>query len=87
MKVVFEISSLPDAQALSRVIGHFAMRTLVPDHMVAERQGEMLKISITQHGIEEQVALLICEKLRSSVLVEAVAISAEPNPAEKVRDD
>lgn len=65
----FDICTLADAQALSRVVEHFALRTLQPDRVEATRNGEVLNISLEIEKLDEALAQLIVEKIRASVLV------------------
>jgi len=76
--VRFTVRTLADAQALSRVLEHFALRTLMPDHVEAQRDGDMLEISLEVQGLDEAVAQLIIEKIRACVLVLEAALCQQP---------
>lgn len=65
----FDIRTVVDAQALSRVLEHFALRTLMPDRVEAARNSDVLDITLEIEGLDEPQAQLIVEKIRVSVLV------------------
>lgn len=58
----FEVRTLADAQALSRVLEHFALRTLLLDRVEATRDGDMLNIILEIAGLDEPLAQMIVEK-------------------------
>lgn len=42
----FDMRTVADAQALSRVLEHFALRTLLTDRVEAVRNGDVLDVSL-----------------------------------------
>ncbi|MFO1260979.1 MAG: hypothetical protein U1E68_07870 [Sphingomonadaceae bacterium] len=73
----FEVRTLADAQALSRVLEHFALRTLLLDRVEATRDGDMLNIILEIAGLDEPLAQMIVEKIRASVMVLEVVRSPQ----------
>lgn len=65
----FEICTLANAQALPRVLEHFALRTLMPQRVEAIRDDDRLIIFLEIEDLDEQLADLIAEKIRASVMV------------------
>lgn len=65
----FDIRTISDAQALSRVLEHFALRTLIPDRVQVIRTGDVLDIVLEIDGMDDALTQLIEEKIRASVLV------------------
>lgn len=71
----FDIRTVADAQALPRVLEHFALRTLLPDRVEAARDGNVLVIILEIEGLEEPLAQLIVEKIRASVMILEASLS------------
>lgn len=80
----FDIRTVADAQAVSRVLEHFALRTLLPDRVEAVRNGDVLEISLEMAGLDEPLAQLIVEKIRACVLV--LDAKLYPQPAQCLDD-
>ena len=74
--MLFSIRTAADAQATSRVVEHFAMRSLLPEMVRAIRDGDTLQIEIELHDLDEVSAAIIAEKMRSSVLVDEVSLTS-----------
>lgn len=74
----FDIRTTADAQALSRVLEHFALRILLPDRVEAIRDGDTLVIALEVETIDEPLAQMIVEKIRASVMVLEASISPRP---------
>ncbi|MFO1260749.1 MAG: hypothetical protein U1E68_06705 [Sphingomonadaceae bacterium] len=73
----FTVRTAADAQALSRVLEHFALRMLLPERVEAVRNGEVVDISLEMDRLDETTARLIVGKIRSSVLVLDAALSVQ----------
>ncbi len=75
-KARFVVHAVPDMQTLPRVINYFAQLGMVPTRVEARREGERMAISIEQSGLDTRRAAVIAEKMRSSVLIETVELTA-----------
>lgn len=71
----FQVQAVADPQSVARIIEHFALRTLLPTKILAERDDSTLAVTIEQPGLEEATAHLILEKIRGSVLVLDASLS------------
>lgn len=69
----FRIVALADPQALPRVVGIFAQRSLIPAHMACDRRGDTLHIEARLDGLDPAMAAIIAAKLDEAVLVASVA--------------
>ena len=58
-----------DPQALLRVVGLFAQRSLVPETLTAERTDDGLRVTAAVAGIAARGADILAERLREEVLV------------------
>ncbi|HEV7455336.1 MAG TPA: hypothetical protein VGN96_01060 [Roseococcus sp.] len=61
--VTFAVLALPEPGLLPRLLQPFAKRDLTPDHMLAERQGEEMRVTFTLHAPEPGVLHLIAGNL------------------------
>ena len=77
---IFRIEALPDPQALPRIAGIFARRSLVPAYMSCDRRGDRLHIEAQLDGLPPATAAVIAAKLGEAVLV----ASATCHPADEV---
>ena len=80
MRHAFRIFAIADAQALPRIIGIFAQRSLVPATMSARVQNGMLHVETAVDDIEPPTAAIVTAKLYEAVLV----TSARCDPADEV---
>ncbi|MBN8846271.1 MAG: hypothetical protein J0H88_23790 [Sphingomonadales bacterium] len=69
----FDIVALADPQTLPRVLGCFAQRWLVPDRVVARREGDAVHIRLELAEIDEGTAAIVLAKLCEAVMVESAA--------------
>lgn len=58
-----------DPQALLRVVGLFAQRSLVPETLTAERTDDGLRVTAAVAGIDARGADILVARLREAVLV------------------
>lgn len=67
-------------QVLNRVIGLFAQQDLIPDAVSMARRCGTMVIRLRQTDLDERRASILAEKMRSLVMVQAVALdfTAEP---------
>jgi hypothetical protein len=80
----FEVSAFADSGTVPRLIEYFAQRGLTPQRVEAWRAGELIHALFEQDGLAPHDAQVIAEKMRSSVLVQDVAVSfpvADPSLA------
>jgi hypothetical protein len=77
MAANFHVQACVDPQALGRVINYFAQLGMVPSRVEARATGDLMEIRIVQDELDDRLANIIAEKMRSSVLVEAVQLSHE----------
>ncbi|WP_191082862.1 hypothetical protein [Roseococcus microcysteis] len=70
--VTFAVLALPEPGLLPRLLQPFAKRDLTPDHMLAERQGEEMRVTFTLHAPDSGVLHLIAGNLGQVVGVLAV---------------
>lgn len=83
--MLFHVRLVADAQALSRLLEHFALRLLLPGRVVAQIDGGSFDVVLEVPDIDEATAHLISEKIRSSVLTIEVALSSlSAQPSEGV---
>ena len=61
--VTFAVLALPEPGLLPRLLQPFAKRDLTPDHMLAERQGEEMRVTFTLDAPEPGVLHLIAGNL------------------------
>lgn len=79
MRQRFDITVHHDPQALLRVIGLFAQRSLVPERLAVERSGDGLRVAIDVAGLDANGADILVARLREGVLViDAARHAAEP---------
>lgn len=78
MTHAFRIVARCDPQALPRIVGLFAQRSLVPEQMTARLSGGMLHVAVVIADIEPALADLLAAKLGEAVLVESVGCSETP---------
>jgi acetolactate synthase small subunit len=65
----FEIWMQDDPQALLRVVGLFAQRSLVPEALTAQRADDRLRVTTEVSGIDAGGADILVARLREAVLV------------------
>jgi hypothetical protein len=70
----FDIVARAEPQTLMRLLNYFAQLSLLPSRVNAVEAEESMTIRIEQPGLGEHQARVIAEKMRSSVLVEAVRV-------------
>lgn len=76
----FDIWVAEDPQAMLRVIGLFAQRSLVPERLVMEREGACLRLSLEIAALDARGADILVARLRESVMV-IDAVRREGAPA------
>ncbi len=69
MTHIFRIVALADPQALPRIVGLFAQRSLIPAHISCDRRGDMLHIEARLDGLDPAMTAIIAAKLDEAVLV------------------
>lgn len=70
----FDIIARADPQTLPRLLNPFAQIGMVPKRVNAAEADDLLTVRIDQPALGEQQARIIAEKMRGSVLVEAVRL-------------
>jgi len=76
----FNIETLADAQAVSRALEQFALRDVMPSSIVAEVDGEAVRMVVRDSSLGVQTATLIAEKIRAGVLVRSVSLLPISDP-------
>lgn len=69
MRHCFRIIAFPDPQALPRVIGIFAQRSLIPATMASRLLGDMLHVEAALDDLDAPTAAIITAKLCEGVLI------------------
>jgi len=72
----FRIVAAYDPQALPRILGVFAQRTLVPAALSSQRRGGMLHVEAALDDLDAPTAAIIAAKLSESVLVASAVCDA-----------
>lgn len=62
-RVTFAVLALPEPGLLPRLLQPFAKRDIIPDHMLAERKGEEMRVSFTLHAPDPAMLHLIAGNL------------------------
>ena len=70
----FDIVARADPQTLPRLLNSFAQIGMMPSRVSAVEADDLLTVRIDQPELGEQQARIIAEKMRCSVLVEAVRV-------------
>ena len=70
---IFRIVAIADPQALPRVVGLFAQRSLVPASIRAQRNGQLIHIDLTLDGIDPATAAILTAKLGEGMLIANVS--------------
>lgn len=73
----YRVEAMAEAQALPRILEHFAVRDTLPSQVIAEADGEVLRLTIRHGGLEPGLAKLIAEKIRTGVSVHKVELFDE----------
>jgi hypothetical protein len=71
----FTVRTAAEPQALPRLLNHFARRSLTPLTVVAKIGNGDLGVTIEHVGLSDEVASLIAEQMRSSVLTSHVDLA------------
>lgn len=72
--VTFAVQALPEPGLLPRLLQPFAKRDLVPDRMLAERQGEEMRVTFTLETLDPGCVHLIAGNLGQVVGVLDVSV-------------
>lgn len=72
---VFEVSAIPSAQTLMRVLGFFAQQDLVPEEVVVRSSEERMTFWIAQRDLDDHRAHVMIEKICSLPYVEAACLT------------
>jgi hypothetical protein len=75
----FRIRAHAEPQTLPRVLNFFAQRDLLPLEIHSVLQGSWLAITVTVANMPFEVAEIIAEKLRQTVLVTSVELCSQTN--------
>lgn len=70
----YEVVAEAESDILSRLLGYFAQRNLVPLKLEAQQQNNVLYVKILQMGLSPHQAQVIAEKMRSLVSVLTVTL-------------
>jgi acetolactate synthase regulatory subunit len=70
----FDIVARADPQVLLRLLNYFAQRGLLPSRVRATQADGLVMVHVEQSDLDEEQACIIVEKMRTSVLVEAIRI-------------
>ena len=70
MTIQFRLQAQAEAQCLPRLLDQFAQRGLIPSAVVTNHVGSGLDIVIEHPTIEDDVAELLCERMRRITTVE-----------------
>ena len=83
---VFHVTGLPEPATLARVIEMFALRSLLPQSVVAMAEADRLSMSVAVAGLEPDAAEVLAERLRQVVIVDSVVLelAAQPSAAAAV---
>ena len=65
----FDIVVAEDPQAMLRVVGLFAQRSLVPERLTMERTGAQLRMSLEISSLDARGADILVARLREGVTV------------------
>ena len=78
----YSIQALASAQILLRLLGLFAQRDCVPQHIRCDTDGELLRLVLRTDAIPEHHAEIIAAKMREAVGVAQVELAwdAENEP-------
>lgn len=72
--ITFTVEACPEPGLLPRLLQPFAKRDLVPDRMLAERQGDTLRVTFTLEALDPGCIHLIAGNLGQVVGVLDVAV-------------
>lgn len=70
--VLFTVDAFAEPGLLPRLLQPFAKRDLTPDHMLARREGEMLRVELGMHSMPAEMVHLIAGNLGQVVGVTRV---------------
>ena len=76
----FDVRATADPETVPRLINFFTQRGLIPGKIRVERAGEEMHALFEQVGLDGHEAQIIAERMRASVLVEAVRMSVHDQP-------
>jgi hypothetical protein len=83
----FKLRARADPQTLIRLINYFAQLGFLPTRVRAQEADGLMTVHIEQRGLSDAQERIIAEKMRSSVLVEAVHVRrARVLPASEMDD-
>jgi hypothetical protein len=77
--IMFRIRAHAEPQTLLRVLNFFAQRDLLPLETHSVQQKSWLAINISVVGMPFEIAEIIAEKLRQTVLVTSVELCGHAN--------
>lgn len=81
----FAVSGDASPSTLPHVIALLAQLELVPVHVSMRRLGNVALVAIVQDGIEPTRAVLVAEKMRALVVVQAVEVTFHTESNSKER--
>ncbi|WHO38450.1 hypothetical protein PMI04_018170 [Sphingobium sp. AP49] len=65
----FSIDALAEPQALPRILGQFAQRSLVPTALHLATEADVMRIALSVDGLDARQAMAIAAKLQEAILV------------------
>lgn len=71
----FEVEAMTDPQSLSRVIGYFAQRSIVPTEVAVKVAGEVMHIAIIVTDLSTEHAHIIEGKISQLFVVNDVTLT------------
>lgn len=71
--VLFTVDALAEPGLLPRLLQPFAKRDLTPDHMLARREGEMLRVELGMEAMPAEMVHLVAGNLGQVIGVVRVA--------------
>lgn len=76
LSVTFTVEACPEPGLLPRLLQPFAKRDLTPDHMLAERQGEVMRVTFRLDALDAAFVHLIEGNLGQVIGVLGVSVRA-----------
>lgn len=74
----FLVTAQAEPQTLPRILNHIAQLGLCPAHVRADVVDGRVEVVIEQRGLTGRQADVVAERMRASVLIEAVRLEARP---------
>ena len=86
-QVVFHVVGMADTNLLPRLLDHFCLRDLVPDHVLAERHGDEMRVTIALARDACPEWEMIGRKLGQIFVVKSVLASVSEDATEAADDE